>query len=79
MVMVGDATEDEAERLLLRALPIEWRRKVEVEVEKRNRDGVLMIEGLPSTLDHTQSWPLWPWRQEIHRSQWSGPPLASGK
>lgn len=51
MVMVGDASEEEAERLLLKALPIEWRKKVEVEVDKRNRDGVLVIEGLPASLD----------------------------
>jgi hypothetical protein len=49
--VVGDATEEEAERLLLKALPIEWRKKVEMEVDKRNRDGVLVIEGLPSSLD----------------------------
>jgi hypothetical protein len=33
MVLVGDATEEEAERLLLKALPIEWRKKVETEVD----------------------------------------------
>jgi hypothetical protein len=51
MAMVGDATEEEAERLLLKALPVEWRKKIEVEVEKRNREGLLVIEGLPASLD----------------------------
>ena len=54
MAMVGDATEEEAERLLLRALPVEWRRKVEVEVDKRNNDGLLILEGLPSHLTKAQ-------------------------
>jgi hypothetical protein len=48
-VMVGDATEEEAERLLLRALPVEWRKKVEIEVDKRNREGTL-----PTSLDERQ-------------------------
>ena len=54
MVMVGDATEEEAERLILKALPVEWKKRVEVEVEKRNRDGALVIEGLPSALEEAQ-------------------------
>ena len=53
-VMVGDATEEEAERLLLKALPVEWRKKVEIEVDKRNREGTLIVEGLPTTLDDKQ-------------------------
>ena len=52
--MVGDATEEEAERLLVKALPDEWTRKVEEEVERRNREGALLIEGLPVSLDANQ-------------------------
>ena len=51
MAMVEDATEEEAERLMLKALPVEWRRKVEIEVSKRNREGQMVVEGLPLQLD----------------------------
>ena len=51
MAMVEDATEEEAERLMLKALPVEWRRKVEMEVSKRNRDGHMVIDGLPPHMD----------------------------
>jgi hypothetical protein len=54
MVMVGDASEDEAERLFFRALPKEFRTKIEQEVEKHNREGKLIIEGLPSTMVESQ-------------------------
>jgi uncharacterized membrane protein YgcG len=51
MAMVEDATEEEAERLMLKALPVEWRRKVEIEVSKRNREGQMVVEGLPFHMD----------------------------
>ena len=54
MVMLGDPNEEEAERLFLRGVPVEWKKKVEDEVEKRNREGILILEGLPATLDKTQ-------------------------
>ena len=53
MAMVEDATEEEAERLMLKALPVEWRRKVEIEVSKRNQDGLMVLEGLPFNMDET--------------------------
>ena len=53
MAMVEDATEEEAERLMLKALPVEWRRKVEIEVSKRNREGLMVVEGLPINMDES--------------------------
>ena len=54
MRMVGDATDEEAERLFLRALTFQYQKRIEAEVEKQNRDKKLIIEGLPNTMGEPQ-------------------------
>lgn len=54
MIMVEDSTEEEAGRLMIDALPVEYQLKLEEEVQKRNRAGLLILEGLPSSLDEKQ-------------------------
>jgi hypothetical protein len=67
MAMVEDATEEEAERLMLKALPVEWRRKVEIEVSKRNREGLMVVEGLPFNMDGNMVHQFSQWRRASHR------------
>ena len=55
MRMVPDASEEEASRLMWNVLPVEWRRRIATEAEKKAGDKVLVVEGLASTLSETEA------------------------
>ena len=50
MRMVPDASEEEASRLMWNVLPVEWRRRIATQAEKKAGDQVLVVEGLAGTL-----------------------------
>ena len=54
MKMVPDAQEDEAARLMWRAVPMEFKTRIAADADKKNRDKVLVMEGLPVSLTEAQ-------------------------